>query len=79
MKKKYTKLEKKILKYLISNDNIVNVDKMIKEVYRYDVVTQNEINNLRVFLVRLNKKIQQTIKARIILLEKDNYITLIFL
>lgn len=79
MKKKYTKLEKKILKYLISNDNIVNVDKMIKEVYRYDVVTQNEINNLRVFLVRLNKKIQQTIKARIILLEKDNYITLILL
>lgn len=64
---------------MISNDNIVNVDKMIKEVYRYDVVTQNEINNLRVFLVRLNKKIQQTIKARIILLEKDNYITLIFL
>ena len=79
MKEKYTKLEKKILKYLILNNNISNIDKMIKEVYRYDVVTQNAINNLRILLVRLNKKIQQTIKVRIICLEKDNCIALILL
>lgn len=77
MKEKYTKLEKKILKHLVLSDNVLNIDKMIKEIYKYDIVTQNEIENIRHLLVRLNKKIQQSIKARIMCLEKENYIVLI--
>lgn len=77
MKEKYTKLEKKIIKYLILNDNMLNIDVVIKEIYRYETVTQHEIENIRQLLVRLNKKIQQSIKARIICLEKENYIILI--
>ena len=77
MKEKYTKLEKKILKHLVLSDSVLNIDKMIKEIYKYDIVTQNEIENIRHLLVRLNKKIQQSIKARIMCLEKENYIVLI--
>lgn len=77
MKEKYTKLENKIIKYLILNDNMLNIDVVIKEIYRYGTVTQHEIENIRQLLVRLNKKIQQSIKARIICLEKENYIILI--
>ena len=77
MKVKYTIIEIKILKYLILNNNIVQIDQICKEVYHYKKVDKSFVNVLIRQISRLNKKIEKSIKARIRCLIKDNCIILI--
>ena len=77
MKTKYTTIEIKILKYLILNNNVAQIDQICKEVYHYRKVDISFINSLTKQISRLNKKIEKSIKVRIRCLVKDNCVVLI--
>ena len=77
MKVKYTIKEIKILKYLILNNNIVQIDQICKEVYGYREPDKSFIDSLIHQISKLNKKIEKSVKARIRCLASDNCIILI--